>query len=334
MASLTLKRPSALIDRLSSAFRWVTHPITVFIILQIIWTAITILWVIWFVEATEEIEQLAKSFGAEKFDSRYALAMLIVGCILLGMLLVGTITLFVSSLRQRKMIEQQKSFVSSVTHELRSPLSSLQLAFETMRSRKLDSDTSDRMMTMALADIERLSRLVNAILISAQLDKGIVGFDLEKEIEIVSLCDLIKKAVAKSEWLDPDIVNRVKVDCPEDLETQSARPILVTIVSNLIENAVKYSPPGSPIEVTVTTSHNQYTIGVKDKGFGLEKYDQKRIFRMFYRGKVTSKKAITGTGLGLFMVKTLSQMLGGTAWVESEGRSHGSTFYVTLPKKM
>jgi signal transduction histidine kinase len=315
---------------LKGFWSWLNHPVVVFIVLQIIWTAITVLWVVWFIEESEEINRMARTFGGENFDSRYALIVLVVGCVLLGMLLVGTVTLFVSSLRQRRLIQQQKNFVSSVTHELRSPLSSLQLAFETLRYRNLDENTKQKMMDMALGDIERLSRLVSQILVSARLDRGLPGFEINHEV--LSLRELLDKSVEKSLWLDPNIKERITVDCPKDLRTKSTRPILTIILSNLIENAIKYSPPGSPILIFVSCSQDELTVGVKDQGFGLDKFEQKRIFRMFYRAPLTKQKAISGTGLGLFVVKALAQVLGGKAWVQSEGRGLGSTFFVSFPK--
>ena len=113
----------------SHRLRWLTHPITIFVSLQIVWVAITVIWVIWFVSERAEINALAKRFGQEYFSTEITVAILVVGCILLGVILVGTIMLFVAGQRQTSAASQQRTFVSSVTHELKSPLASLQLAF-------------------------------------------------------------------------------------------------------------------------------------------------------------------------------------------------------------
>src|SRR5262249_21348985 len=94
-------------------FRWLAHPTTVFVSLQIVWLAITLIWVIWFVGEQAEISQLAAKFGREYFEPGTALAILVVGCVLLGVLLVGLIVLFVVGQRQSAAAQQQRNFVSS-----------------------------------------------------------------------------------------------------------------------------------------------------------------------------------------------------------------------------
>lgn len=105
------------------------------------------------------------------------------------------------------------------------------------------------------------------------------------------------------------------------------------IISNLIENAIKYSKKETPIFITATTNDQYMIFSIKDEGIGIAPNDIKKIFRMFYRSSIASTKAVPGTGLGLFIVKSLAQVLGGKVWVESEGRGFGSTFYLRLPKK-
>jgi len=309
--------------------RWCFNPVVVFITLQFIWIGMTTMWIVWFAEKNEQITKLAESFGSEYFDSRYALWMLVIGCILLGMMSFGMIVLFISNQKQGKLVRQQRSFVSSVTHELRSPLSSLQLTFETMRSRELDEETTNKLMEMAGEDIQRLSRLVNQILVSARLDRGLAGFEDKKEI--FSLSEILNKVGTKLDWLDPKIPDRLSISCDDKIKIRSAPAIVTLIISNLIENAIKYSPRETPINIAVEQSKEKVNIFVKDLGFGITKPDQKQIFKMFYRGKISGKKAISGTGLGLFMVRSLTLLLGGKIEVLSEGVNQGSTFVVTLP---
>lgn len=151
--------------------RYLMNPTAVFIALQAIWISLTILWVIWFTDETQELAKLSQKFGPDYFDETTSLIMLIVGCILLGMFAVGTIALFIFGQRQSKLIRQQRNFVSSVTHELRSPLSSLKLSLETMQKRDLSKEMNDKLLHIASSDIDRLSRLVNQILVSARLDR-------------------------------------------------------------------------------------------------------------------------------------------------------------------
>lgn len=311
--------------------RWVTHPITIFVFLQVVWLAITLIWVIWFVGQQAEIAELAKRFGHESFSSRGVLAILVVGCILLGVLLLGTILLFVFGQRQSYLARQHRSFVSSVTHELRSPLASLQLSFETMTSRSLKAPVAEKIHQMIESDIGRLRRLVDQILIAGRLDRGVPSF--EDEGDTVEVADVIKTATEKLAYLDPALSTRLKIQCPNDLVAYASSSTLGLILSNLLENAIKYSPRTEPIEIKVVRQADppMVQLTVKDRGLGLEKTEIRRLFKMFHRGELAIKKAIPGTGLGLYIVRAAVQMLGGKITVQSEGHGLGSAFTVCLP---
>jgi signal transduction histidine kinase len=311
-------------------FRWVTHPITIFVSLQIVWLAITLIWVIWFVGAQQEIASLAQRFGKEFFDSRVTVSILVVGCVLLGVLLVGTITLFVFGQRQTYQARQHRNFVSSVTHELKSPLASLQLSFETMATRELDPPTSARLMRMIGTDIERLRRLVDQILVAGRLDRGALGTD--DDVQEWDFRQLIASVQENLIYLDPDVGSRLEIKAEPGTVVRAPRQALLLVLSNLLENAVKYSPRDTKIIAACVDQRNETHIYVRDQGHGLDKKDMRRIFKMFHRSESAVKKAIPGTGLGLYIVRSTVRILGGRVWVESPGRDQGTTFHVSLPK--
>ena len=309
--------------------RWITHPITIFVALQIVWLAITLIWVIWFVGEQAEIAALARRFGQEYFSSKIAVAMLVIGCVLLGVLLVGLILLFVVSQKQSSAARQQRTFVSSVTHELKSPLASLQLAFETLSLHQLDEAMRTRMNGMIQTDIDRLKRLIDQILVAGRLDRGLAG--AEDDGASIDIGDLIGRICERLTYLDAKLHSRLVVNCPPNVMIQAPRAALTLIFNNLIENAIKYSPLTAPIQVEVERAEDHVLISIADQGLGLDKQDKHRIFKMFRRGDAALKKAIPGTGLGLFIVRSSVRMLGGKVWAQSQGRNLGSTFYVSLP---
>ena len=315
--------------RLLQQLSWITHPITIFVSLQVVWLAITLIWVIWFVTERAEIGALAKRFGQEYFSTEITVAILVVGCILLGVLLVGTILLFVAGQRQSSAARQQRTFVSSVTHELKSPLASLQLAFETMMTHELDPSTRTRIADMIYSDIDRLRRLIDQILVAGRLDRGILSFD--DASSAVAMDDLINKIVDKLSYMDPDLRARLTIDCPPGLTLRASKMALSLILNNLVENSIKYSPRQSPIKIGFDQLGREVFMYVQDQGIGLDKKDMKRLFKLFRRGESAVKKAIPGTGLGLYIVKSAVRVLGGRVWAESAGSGQGSTFYVSLP---
>ena len=305
------------------------HPITVFVVLQIISVIVLVIWVIWFIRRQEEITKIANNFGRQYLESGTVIGALVAGCILLGVILLGTVVLFVSGQQKAAAIQQQQRFISSVTHELRSPLSSLQLAFETIQARTLDESTRQKLMGMALGDIGRLARLVDQILISARLDRGIL-LSQEDAIEL-DPADAIREICEAAAYLDQKIMGRITIVVPTGYRLHASKQALSMLLGNLIENSVKYSPLGTPIVVKLAINDDSIEFSVKDQGFGLDKKEIKKVFKMFHRAEGAIKRAISGTGLGLFIVKTSVKVFGGKVWAESPGHGLGSTFIVKLP---
>lgn len=306
-----------------------THPVAVFIWFQFVWVCLTVLWVLWYVDRLDNLSQLQK-MGSQMIAGNASVWDLVSGLVLLTAMLIGSIWLFVIGQKRTADFKQQQIFVSSVTHELRSPLANLQLTFETLKKRTLPDDIKAQLLDNGEKDTERLLRLVNQILLSARLDKGIEKFD--EKSESIELNSLIDQAIERAKVIDPDAPNRIEIDCPGSMRVHAPRSALLLLLANLVENAVKYSPGGELISICAALDGPDHVkISIKDRGFGLEKHELRKIFRMFYRGTIANTKAIKGTGVGLFIVKTVSKLLNANIWAESEGRGLGSTFFLRLP---
>lgn len=318
-------------QRFANWLRYLIHPVVVFVTLQCLGVCVTILWVIWFLNQKEELSQIASALGQKNIDFSYGIFFLTSGCILLGMILVGTIMLFIFAQRQTSLVRQQRNFVSSVTHELRSPLASLQLSFETLQKQNVPMEIRRQLHEMALSDIDRLAGLVDRILISARLDRGISGFDAT--LEEITMRDFTNEIIDASSHLDANLPARIHINLPYDFSIWAPRQPLGLILRNLVENAVSYSPPNTPIEIKIQDEGDEFHLSVHDKGFGLNKKDLHRIFKMFHRTSAATKKAIPGTGLGLYIVKSMTKLLNGKVWAESPGIGEGATFHVVAPKK-
>lgn len=275
------------------------------------------MWVVWYIQ---------KDPAPRRDD--LDLAFLITGCVFSGVTLIGTVFLFVFATNQARLNRQQRGFISSVTHELRSPLASMQLAIETMLTRTLPQELLVKNFRHMEIDLKRLLNLVDQILVSARLDRGITLFE---EVEEFSLKALTKESIFNLLHKAPDLEQRCRVDIDDSLYIRTAKPALKLVLDNLIDNAVKYSPAGSPIMIGAYTIIDEIIIQVEDKGFGLEKRDIKRIFRIFHRGRGAARRAVAGTGLGLYIVRTLVGILGGKVKAESAGPGMGSKFIVKIP---
>ena len=290
------------------------------------------MWVIWFVGRRREIERLASQLNpALLADETSVVVLIVVGIILLSMLGAGTIMLFAWGQRQTSLIQQQRDFVSSVTHELRTPLASIRLAHETLMERSLPEDTQKKLLSMSRVDIERLIRLVNQILISSRLDRGLAMFN--DDISDIFVAPAIQAILSTLIHLDSQISNRVTLKSANDLRWRGSQNAFNIVLGNLLENAIKYSPSPAkgPIVVKAEKTKDFLKISIEDAGLGLSKRDRKRIFKMFYRSKDATSRAIHGTGLGLFIVKTTLEQLGGRIEVASAGVGEGTTFTASFP---
>ena len=317
--------------KLFAKLNWVVHPISIFVGMQVLFITMISLWVVWYVGRQRDLDKIADRFGALALPISKSLGIteLVLGIVAIVMVLVGSVMLFIWGQRNSSMIRQQRSFVSSVTHELRTPLASMHLAYETMVSRPLPEDTRNRLLSMSLVDIERLVRLVNQILISSRLDRGLAMF--QDDITTIHVKDRLTDVAKGYLHLDPHLLERFKVEASPDLTLKVSGNAFTIILGNLLENAVKYSPANTPIIATAERDQTMIHFKVIDKGMGLDRRERRKIFKMFFRGHSATTRAIPGTGLGLFIVKTSLEQLGGRISVESAGKGDGSTFHIWLP---
>lgn len=311
-------------------WRWLTHPITLFVLLQIVWVSVTVTWVMWFDSKQSQIAALKHSLNQNLPEGDSTLSTLIAGIVLLVLILLGIVGLFIWGQRQKVLMRQQKYFMSSVTHELRSPLASLKLGYETLLHRNVSEAMKNQILSMTTLDIDRLTKLIEHILVSSRFDRGIVLFKNDRSQFLVK--GKIETFIHGLSYLDQGTDKRFEVSCPENLHIYFSESAFALIVINILENALKYSKPDTIIEVTVAEELSGLSIEVRDYGLGLDKREQKKIFKMFHRGDLARQRAIPGTGLGLYIVKSTIDQIGGVVTVSSDGRGLGSTFKVHLPQ--
>lgn len=230
-----------------------------------------------------------------------------------------------------RFVEQAKSdFVSSISHELRAPLTSIYGFAETLLRRgDLFDDVQRRTFLSYIAsESERLTGIVDALLDVAELDSG----DLQVELATIDVGNVVREVV-ESVRSDSESSQRdghsFRVDLSDEpLNAEADRDKLRRVLTNLVDNAVKFSPSGGSVSVTGQRRSGVIELRVRDEGVGIPEEERERIFRKFYRG--SSSMLSGGTGLGLFISRGLVTAMGGRIWVESvEGE--GSTFALELP---
>ena len=343
----------------------ITHPVFIFVGFQCVWVILTLFWIFWFARDLEGVDILfdaagnaigiqrtgttamappaadhltdspatlsALSFYSQMMGQGQVLGQLIAGLVMLGTLLSGAIWLFWFGQRKASYYRQQQAFISSVTHELRTPITTLNLVFSNLKNHQLQPERVVHLLEIGDQQLTRLMNLINNILLTARLDRGIEMLDEKKQKLTVKA--LLEMAVERNKSLDQAIFSRVTIQCLPALAIVGPRSALVTLFANLIQNAIKYSPALSPVEITVSLYGGDYVdIRFKDYGCGIEDESElKKIFKMFYRGMQSTQHGVGGTGVGLFIVKTIVKLLRGSVWAQSEGKDKGLTITVRLP---
>jgi two-component system, OmpR family, phosphate regulon sensor histidine kinase PhoR len=227
---------------------------------------------------------------------------------------------------QKRLEAVRRDFIANASHELRTPVAAISGAVETLLSGGQMVDPSARQFVEMIArHAERLSRLTRELLDLSRLEAG--DFRLEiGPVDLAALCaaslDLVRARAEEK---------RIKLgfDGPPGLRAMADRRALEQILVNLLDNAVKYTPPGGRVTVLTDSTGNFVVVSVLDTGPGIEPRHRARIFERFYRVDVGRAREDGGTGLGLAIVKHLAQAQGGQAGVES-GQG-GSRFWVKLP---
>ena len=229
--------------------------------------------------------------------------------------------------RIKKLEEMRKDFVANVSHELRTPVTSIMGYVETLKEGALDHKVrAKEFVDIIFRQTRNLTALIDDLLTLSRIEDGRSRFKMES----FPLCDLLASAVSLCLNKAMDKSSTIELSCQTD-SLISAHPVLLEqAVTNLIENAVKYSPEGSRVVVKGGVENRMIKIEVQDNGPGIPVKDQDRIFERFYRVDKARSRDMGGTGLGLAIVKHISDIHGG--WVSVNSREgQGCTFSIVLP---
>ncbi|QEM69612.1 HAMP domain-containing histidine kinase [Geobacter sp. FeAm09] len=305
--------------------RRILNPVMALIAVQVVWITLVVCWIYWFIGKHREFRNLAEKYRPELLGQGYNWPVMVEGLVMLVAILVGVYVIFHFWNRQSNLYAQQRNIISQVTHELKSPLASIQLHLETIRLRRPSEEKLDNFVGTMLADTERLHYLINNLLMAARLEQR----RKPPERRLTDMSALLDEHVERER-------NRLALGGTISLETEAGLKASVDpeemgmVLRNLFENAELYSPETPDISVTLGKAGGQLVLTVKDCGRGLEYHERKKIFEMFYRVRQTDQY-VRGTGLGLYIVQSVVKGYGGTVGVTSEGLGKGSTFTIKIP---
>lgn len=259
--------------------------------------------------------------------------MIVLGLIFFGLIIAGLTLNTIFLVREIRRNEQHDSFINAVTHELKTPIASIRLYLETLQSRKLDDKQRQKFYDVMLEDTDRLLHTVEQVLRAGQAthkkrEKHFVAVDLA---EVAAECAQLSRT---RHHLPPEAIQVRNLSVGTEETTVFADPEdMRTAINNLLDNAVKYSPDKVEVVVELAAEGDNAFIRVKDHGVGIARGDLKRVFRRFYRAPQKIRSRIQGTGLGLFIVRTIVRRHGGDINAQSEGEGRGTTMTLRLPRR-
>ena len=255
---------------------------------------------------------------------------LVLGIIFFGLIIAGVVVNTIFIVREIRRNERQDSFLNAVTHELKTPITSIRLYLETLQTRPLDETKRRDFYRLMLQDADRLLGTVEQV-----LKAGEVRHDRRRNWQEVDFAEVVRSSLELARFrhnLKPEVL-RFGSEPPNSLTVMGNPEELRTAVFNVLDNAIKYSGDHKNIVVDVRTPNlDTILLSVRDQGVGIPKMELKRIFNRFYRIENSLTGKIKGTGLGLFIARSVVRRYGGDAYAESAGEGLGSTFTIRLPR--
>jgi len=301
------------------------YHILIFIIAQLVWLSLLGIWIYWYVSNYIIFEKVGDQVSPQLiYDVQNALPF-ILGLILLIGLSFITSLIFRHLNVQLRLNKLYDNFIGNVTHELKSPLSSIQLYLETLKQRDVPSEKRKEFIDMMVKDADRLQSLINSILEISAHEKKKLAQDYQVCKANIIVNELIDESCEKFRVTKENFLVSADVSC----EIVASRDALKIVFDNLVDNAVKYSTNLAKINVSLICNSKKVLINFSDLGIGISAKEQKKIFNKFYRIYNKEIPNVKGTGLGLYRVKEIIKAHDGKILVYSEGR--GTTFKIELP---
>ncbi len=294
-----------------------TGPIFWIVAVQSAWTITLVSWIVYAVDRHGRLPDEGWS-------------VLVAGILLLAVIFVGVIVISLHFGRQVAHNRKVKDFISQVSHELRSPLTTVKLHLETLQLRRLSPAQQQACLDTALEELRRLELGIEDILTASRIERQKLKIAVEPIAILPFLESYVhhKTAVVQAQGASLQLVEQGFDDL-----TVEADPILLRqVLDNLVDNAVVHCHRGVHVRLELGEQSRCAVVTVRDDGDGLPRKEWKRVFRMFYRvAPSRDRSARRGTGLGLFIVASVARAHGGRAWVESDGVGKGCRFRVALP---
>lgn len=306
--------------------RWFFHPIAVFVFSIVALGLSLFLYIYWYVGVSSTLEKVIVNFDLDpkKFFELQTWVVIVVLSILVGLILVGIFIIFVYNVKNYRLYRLQNNFINNFTHELKTPVTSMQLYLQTFKRYDLPRDKQLKYIDYMLADVARLNANISHILNLARIESK----TYQGEFVDHDLVRLVNRFTEKNRQVFRNCKITVNNPSGQPFFHPVDLPFFEMLLMNLYTNALKYNTSEVPrLDITFIPRKDKLHITFTDNGIGIEEGELKRIFKKFYQ--VDQNRG--GSGLGLYLVDHIAKIHKGRITAESDGPGNGTTFILILP---
>jgi signal transduction histidine kinase len=301
--------------------------IIAFVFAQFAWMGLLGLWIYWYVSNYLIFEQVGDKLSPQIVIDSPNVGIFVGGIILIVLIAVAMFFIFRNLTVQMKVTSLYDNFIANVTHELKSPLSSIQLYLETLNIKHVPPEKQKEFLNIMMRDANRLKKLINSILEISRLEQKRIAHNFHVYNADAVFRQLISDAKEQFKLSNSNIIIEGSLPC----ECVIDKDAMQIVFDNLTDNAIKYSTAAPRIDIKLSRMPVKIIIEFRDQGIGIEPKNHKKIFHKFQRIDNKNIPNVKGTGLGLYWVKEIIKFHGGKISVSSEGENLGSCFKIELP---
>lgn len=300
-------------------------PVILFVIVLVLIVTLTVLWHVALVQDYQKLKALAAQ------DAAFHWTFIALGSVLFLAIIVLASILGSQLIGHIRWSQRQSNFIASVSHELNSPLSAIKLFAQTLRRPELSTPDRLDFVEKILFDVERLQRLIGNILRAAEVDNR--GDELPVVMQNVELVGYLEEYIRDAAALNEESELRLALSGESELWLKLDRMMFRQVLDNLIDNAIRYRGEGPPVvDLSLSRVEEWAELRITDQGMGVEAIDLAHLFDRFYRSETLgAHPKRKGTGIGLFVVRSIVEAHGGRVKAFSDGPGCGTTISIRLP---
>ena len=307
--------------------RSLLYPVFVFVLAQVAWFVMVLLWIYRYITGNMISEYVGEHYSVQLVSKSANIVALVGGLVLMVTVSLAMALIFRNLTSQLKITTMYDNFIANVTHELKSPLSSIQLYLETIKTRPVPGEKQQEFINFMIKDAERLRNLIDSILAISGLEQKKILFDYQVVDAHDTFTRIFRESLAQFKLETDQATISGKAPYPCVLDYNAMRMVM----DNMVDNAIKYSIGSPRIQLDLSTVRNHIVVRFIDNGIGIDQEDQKHVFKKFHRIYNNTIPNVKGTGLGLYWVREIIKAHGGRISVFSQGAGTGTTFNIEIP---